>query len=376
MHYIRFLKLPKLAASKNNTHECCSKITIQNDLGELFLTSALPLEVILLVNQRQQYLYQLEWQPYARTLDINFTIPNKYLQDTNGRLLPCELIVQRRSRCSNGTKHSTKNSTQSDRNTTQDKGRIISIYSEVFGLDHGNTTTVKRILPLNHGTTIIIREEKGESIARHIWDAGLILSEFFDLLIHNKSEIAIKLPCVSAALSRKDLKAIELGTGVGLVGIALAEILTNGDYGSPKILLTDLNDARELVEINTADNLKRNNQALTTFEELDWTKPLPERVANDDWDLILVSDCTYNPEYLKALVDTIKNLLLSEGQQKQLLEKREPLALLAMKPRHAAENVFFEYLEEASIRILEEMRIPLQVLGGEPQEIRILVFGL
>lgn len=68
---------------------------------------------------------------------------------------------------------------------------------------------------------------------------------------------------------------------------------------------------------------------------------------------------------------------MMRDQDTKLLEKKsEPLALLAMKPRHSAENVFFDYMNQAGMKILEEVRIPVQVLGGESQEIRILGFGL
>lgn len=371
MHYIRFLKLPKLNTPKTankNFHELSAKITVTNDLGELFLTRCLPLEVVLLVHlnraQKQQHIYQFEWQPYSRALDINFTILSKYLRDANGRALPCELIVKRM----------TKKTSRRDEGNMQDEGRIIDVYSEEFGLDSGITTTVKRILSPNHNTTMVIREGKGESIARHIWDAGLVLSELFYTMTCEDSKLANQLPRIATALSRKNLKAIELGTGVGLVGLALAETLANrenSENGSSEVLLTDLLDARELVEINIANKFKCNGHVSVDFAELDWTKPLPESIAADDWDIVIVADCIYNPDYAQALAGTIKSLLVAKGQE----TRAEKLAFLAMKPRHAAEAVFFDYAEQLGIRIIEKVKIPIPVLGDESQEIHILALG-
>lgn len=362
MHYIRFLKLPKFTASKassNKYTDVVAKITCTNDLGELFLTTALSLGCILLVHlsrtQKQQHVYQYEWQPYARALDINFTILSKYLRDANGKALTCELVVQ----C---------------QKPTNVGGRIVGIYSEVFGLSGGTTTTVKRILPMNGHNTMVIREEKGESIARHIWDAGLVLAELLHSMSHDTSGIALQLPRCSAALRRWDLRAIELGTGVGLVGLSLADVLSRGDHGSACVLLTDLDDAREIVEMNMAERPRKDN-VVVEFSELDWTEALPASVQSEYWDVVLVADCTYNPDYAEALASTIKRLLSSRESGK-VSGDRTPVALLAMKPRHSAENVFFEYMEQAGMQILEEVSMPLPVLGGESQEIRILGFGL
>jgi predicted nicotinamide N-methyase len=87
---------------------------------------------------------------------------------------------------------------------------------------------------------------------------------------------------------------LELGTGCGIVGMTLAALIPNS-----YVTLTDLPEARDIVERNIASTDLRNGSTLT-FQELDWDADLPawftlsqEKVKTE---LVLASDCTYNAD--------------------------------------------------------------------------------
>jgi hypothetical protein len=77
-----------------------------------------------------------------------------------------------------------------------------------------------------------------------------------------------------------------------MVGIAIAQIIPNS-----KVLLTDLPEAREIVERNI-NSVTTAPGASLAFMELDWDADLPHDLqsASDQLDLVLAADCTYNPD--------------------------------------------------------------------------------
>jgi hypothetical protein len=83
--------------------------------------------------------------------------------------------------------------------------------------------------------------------------------------------------------------------------------------------------------------------------------------------MVVVADCTYNPDVVPDLVQTSKRL--GDGN-------REMVVLLAMKVRHDSEMVFFELMREGGFAVVEKCALPLPVLGGEAEEIQVFVFGV
>jgi len=80
-----------------------------------------------------------------------------------------------------------------------------------------------------------------------------------------------------------------------------------------------------------------------------------------------VADCTYNPDVVPDLVQTLKRLAD---------RNRDVLVALAMKVRHESEMVFFDLIREAGFVVVEKCKFPLPVLEGEGEEIEIFVFGM
>lgn len=90
------------------------------------------------------------------------------------------------------------------------------------------------------------------------------------------------------------LQVLELGTGCGIVGISLAHTISNAN-----VLLTDLSEAREIVQHNI-DQAHLANGSSIKFQELNWDDDLPTDVTSP-LDLVLAADCTYNPDSRSAL---------------------------------------------------------------------------
>lgn len=128
------------------------------------------------------------------------------------------------------------------------------------------------------------------------------------------------------------LQAVELGAGCGIVGIALATLLTNCD-----ILLTDLPEVEEIVTHNMKEASPRPSSHVH-FQTLDWDEP-PPNLCSQPIDLILVSDCTYNADSLPTLVSVLDRLVRTSP---------EALVLVALKRRHDSEAIFFDLMRTAA----------------------------
>lgn len=135
------------------------------------------------------------------------------------------------------------------------------------------------------------------------------------------------------------LQVLELGTGCGVVGIALAQTIPRCS-----VHVTDLEEAREIVGRNV-DSATLAPGSTVKFEVLDWDEALSREVSSRQHDLIVVSDCTYNADSMPALVRTLRALSdCSPGCP----------AMIALKRRHESEEVFFGLMEEAGFKKEEQ----------------------
>jgi predicted nicotinamide N-methyase len=117
-------------------------------------------------------------------------------------------------------------------------------------------------------------------------DAGVTLAcHISDLLDKNSAITKALLPSNSAGT----LKVLELGSGCGVVGIAIAQVI-----GGSQVLLTDLAEAQEIVDRNIRLANLANGSTLA-FQELEWENELPVSFQSS-YNLILAADCTYNSD--------------------------------------------------------------------------------
>ncbi|RFU25367.1 hypothetical protein B7463_g10977, partial [Scytalidium lignicola] len=401
MHYIRFLKAPRLDPTLSSKDRLCvvTKVAITSDLGEAFLSADLPLLVELEASSSSSSTDQVPkryskalapprevlWKGSLgiRALDIRIDLSNEekaYYASRNVRLcvhakddeLDAEDLIAHLSGFASGCDDGTR-------------GRVVAVRSMDFNLDYKvlegvHTSSGLRLSERKltaEGQELHIWEELGESIARHIWDAGLVLSAYLASMSplkrnrkRGKSDASIlsvapRIKTLETALGKEELRVLELGSGCGIVGISLATYFPN----AASVVLTDLPEASEILDHNlAAATLKLPNLSpkLTT-QNLDWSSPLPENVKGQTWDLVIVADCTYNPDVVPDLVHT----LISVGKCNS-----EVLVLLAMKVRHESEMVFFDLMKEGGFRIKENIAIKLPLLGLDMEEmIEIYLFS-
>lgn len=153
---------------------------------------------------------------------------------------------------------------------------------------------------------------------------------------------------------QKRLQVLELGSGTGLVGLAMAGL-------GADVVLTDLPSIHSNLARNTKSNSEviRKNGGSTCTGILDWTKPTVCEVFSDPLDqgkrehittkfpLILAADSLYSAEHPRMLVDTI-GVRLSEDE-------------------HAQVAVEFPY-RKAYLSEIEEFRRRMEAIGLYLQE--------
>jgi predicted nicotinamide N-methyase len=205
-------------------------------------------------------------------------------------------------------------------------------------------------------------------------DAGLVLSACIASTFQASSQstksggsLVIKashyaLPFLSHLAQVSAPSILELGAGCGIVGITLSRFLPKAN-----IILTDLSEATEILDVNVGTSHSALRDRLA-HQVLDWSHPLPPNIAETKWDMVLVADCTYNPDVVPDLVQTLKTLVTGNGAK--MLK-----VVLAMKVRHDSELIFFDLMKEAGFVVGEKKCVPLPVLEGEDEEIEIFDFG-
>ncbi|KUJ20698.1 uncharacterized protein LY89DRAFT_771671 [Mollisia scopiformis] len=331
MHYIRILKPPRLTTDRKSV---LAKITITTDLGDSFLAS--DLSVLASVSSGPAIPFQWSGRSGMRGLEVCVPVSGKGKGKGKGKGGKERMYVRAKE---GGV------AVEEFKDVLKGEAGVVGVWSAE--IDVSSPEPVERVVERRFGD-VSIWEETGESIARHIWDAGLVLSA----LISQKAE---RLPDV---LKKPNLKILELGAGCGIVGITMATSLPNIE----KIILTDLPEAQEILARNIPSS-----QAKLSHQILDWAAPLPENVEREKWDLVVVADCTYNIDVVPDLVATLDRV--REGS-------KGVEVLLAMKVRHESEMGFFGLMEKSGWAVRERWVVPLGMLGegGEGQEIEIFVF--
>ena len=140
----------------------------------------------------------------------------------------------------------------------------------------------------------------------------------------------LKLLQDRAASSSRNI--LELGSGCGIVGIAVAQL-----YPSCNVLLTDLPEAMDILGLNIHRS-KPAEAATLTHSVLDWAKSIPTAIQRTPFDLVLVSDCTYNADSIPALVHLLSAVASTWPNV---------IIVVASKLRHPSEAIFFDLMAEA-----------------------------
>lgn len=190
-------------------------------------------------------------------------------------------------------------------------------------------------------------------------DAGIGLCVYLDRIVDGRAN---GLPLLAAALTTKAnerVKVLELGSGCGIVGIGLTQLLSNCE-----VVLTDLPEAAEIAQ----RNVEVANSSSVRFEVVDWDEALPASVGQHPFDVVLVADCTYNPDSSPSLVRTLA-----------AVAGRSPdtVVVVAMKVRHASEAVFFDLMGQAGFAVRETLSQPLPTeASSEEEHVDMFVFQI
>lgn len=190
-----------------------------------------------------------------------------------------------------------------------------------------------------------------------VWDGGIVLSSLIGALLTpsspaNSSGSTTSPPRHTRLLdtetgkfldmlrhtlqpgkSGPSRRVLELGTGVGVVGLSMAQL------SGLQITMTDLAEAEDLVLRNTSVNTPLSPvlfRALN-WDDLESAKGVREDAAGFDGevDVLVMSDVTYNEDSHASLWRTI-----------ECLSSRETRIVFASKYRHASERSFIEQLKE------------------------------
>lgn len=177
-------------------------------------------------------------------------------------------------------------------------------------------------------------------------DGGLAMVAYLKDITSTKLDATV--PSQTARLLRAQnparLSVLELGCGCGMVGIALAQMRPRCE-----IYLTDLPEAMGILEQNISVAQPAEGSSLTSTT-LDWYDEVPFRIRETVFDVILVSECTYNSDSLPALVKTLSSLVSIS---------MEARIILSTKVRHSSEAAFFEMMLAAGFIELEHSSIKL-----------------
>lgn len=175
-------------------------------------------------------------------------------------------------------------------------------------------------------------------------DAGIALTAFLSTFVlqpRPTSDLAKRLQ----RSTPRGPRILELGSGCGIVGLQVAGLCSTSD-----VLLTDLPEAMDILNHNVqnAKNISSKGRLATSI--LDWEECLPERVAKQIFDLVIVSDCTYNPDSIPGLVKTLSSVAENSP---------DALIVVSLKVRHDSEAIFFDLMAGAKFVEAEHTAIPL-----------------
>lgn len=410
MHYIRLLR----PLSLDNRGNVKIILTINTDLSDSFLSPPEPVpismclydgrtpteapKIIRLAASGQQPV----WKTGMRVLKFDIPVPKQIIQDvkknapnnlgTSGRVYVCIMA-------SSFLKEPLRTV---DLPFDDTEGRILGLSAPLSLPGQEPEYLAKRIIRLDSQTAFLeLYEDLGESMERHIWDAGVVttwavsnmlLSEpsaTSDHVVWDKTPLLKQLLC-SVSRSRP-ISIMELGCGVGTLGLGLATALharlsnfvSEGNVSPSNILLTDLSGAERLAKANISlfENATQRSggdpSVALDFESLDWEDgkdgTFGPKVDRTIWDLIVVSDCTYNTDTLPALVETMS--ALANKTTKDTNDEKQMKIMLATKPRHSSETAFFDLMGQAGWEILETAKQRLPHLGKEDEAVEIYLFG-
>ncbi|KAI0397570.1 hypothetical protein F5Y17DRAFT_414979 [Xylariaceae sp. FL0594] len=421
MHYIRLLRPAKIHTSRRGL-ELAVLFTITTDLGDSFLSPEDgPLELTVAAIQfdenrndapaavqgNQLCGSRCTWKAGMRVLDVQVRLwPGLKIENLNCRvaIFPTQRQTAGKPSIPLGALYAGDSLPSGGvANKVHNRGVIMPATVDIV---NGTCAPIaERTLALGRGhlnremgegedaelrLNLQFQEDIGESIARHIWDAGVVTSAYLADACSSAADIQEMIP-----FEHDTFNVLELGTGVGILGLTIASILPAAaavqgkTLTSATVLLTDLEDAEERARLNItkadatlALDHTDGHKVNIDYENLDWDEGREGRfgplATATPWDLVVLSDCTYNVDSLPALVGTLS--ALHEMRQRHRRAQKDHSAkssvLLATKPRHSSEQALFELLDKDSWRYRVAKEIPLPSFNSSEEDEVVQIYLL
>jgi hypothetical protein len=400
MHYIRLLRRPTLDAQDRNNATLSLLITITTDLGDSFLNAGTPVPLVLCYSDdsirgkapgklvapdkllRAEEGRPILWRDGTRVLKIKVHFPKFGL----GGKAYVDVEVQPDTGFSFKRSHDVLPG-----NFSTMRGRGVGCIMPLrLEIQDGvpSDISIRQFELIHHrktaGMSISVGEDVGESIARHIWDAGVVAASFLAFSCETKiPEYGISrfFPLASGSPS-----ILELGSGVGILGLAIGTLLVRAadvqgrTLDEPFVLLTDLPEAEE----RAMSNISRYNdsqingipKARVEYENLDWEDARRGKfgtiAGSRSWDYVVLSDCTYNVDSLPLLVGALTALHAVNQRYSTAGDgATTSKVILATKPRHDSELALFELLGSDGWEHNLLTSLPLPRLGEEEEVVEI-----
>ncbi|KAL8408881.1 hypothetical protein RB594_007349 [Gaeumannomyces avenae] len=437
MHYIRILRPPSfVASSARGGAQLQLLLTITTDLGESFLYPLQPvdLDVVLYLHGSVEEKggiklpvakgeNTLRWTAGSRVLKTKVNLPSQASSSARlSRAVVCVRPLEKRLSASSAADV-----------LSSSCGLIMPLYVALRSNQAEETMALRRLrIPEDAGETsplcVEVEEELGESIARHVWDAGVYVAALLAKICSSNSSNSSssddeksRMPALEKILgSREKLDVLEIGSGVGILGIGLATAIlgrhesadSNSTQRPVSILMTDLPEAQDRAAANISryeamvSQRQRQRQQRPTedeaakedgndadaasrqapvvdYENLDWEDGregvFAPKILARSWDLVMLSDCTYNVDMLPALVETLSEIHSTTSPKHTSQEDdghhHHPCVLLATKRRHDSEKALFDLMAGAGWAIEENRTFELHSFDSASQHIEVYLFG-
>ncbi|KAH8903610.1 hypothetical protein BR93DRAFT_918345 [Coniochaeta sp. PMI_546] len=392
MHYIRLLRPPSLEGSKSG-RSLKLVVSITTDLGDAFLSPSSPIPVRAIVRSHgtdgeiwteiTPVKSRPAWRSGLRVLKLDLPVPTALSGVDKLHIRPAA--------------HRLVASSARDL-ATRTQGLIVPVSVDLLASGDDAAHVCYRVLKLSNDqgsgleAALQVEEEIGDtSLARHVWDGGLMTVAHIANMCSPLSPpgFTTKLEQLKETLRRdRDLNILEIGCGIGTLGIGLAQIFRSvaaDRTGATSILMTDLPEAEERVMANisrfeaSAVDAEDGSKANIDYEVLDWEDgrigKFSAKVQSKLWDLIVLSDCTYNVDTIPALVQTLSQLHTMTSRHPDCPQSGwRSKVMIGTKPRHWSEEAFLGLMEDDGWAIGEKEHLPLPMLDAEAQAVEIYLF--
>lgn len=331
MNFVRFVKTPRIGPArtkksnvKTNTKKSAAQqlsmiLTITTDFSP-FAGSIELLCQLVSPNKSIVAEHKVHWTDVLRELKVEFPVPSTFREG--------QVVITPVATNDEGTFLS--------RFIGGRVAHVVGVETEMCSIDSfARQDTVYRQFTLPNGP-LRIAEQTGETIIRHVWDAGIILSGAISCNPITALPHELQSFIETTFYTSQSMNILELGTGVGILGICIGATLPQS-----KVVMSDLVDAQALVDENIRLNISRHTrlERNAVFRELDWERrPFPSWTVTERFDLIVMADVTYNTATFAALADTLEHIVRNGSQGAKVV--------CCGKRRHDEEEGFWRIVKE------------------------------